>query len=77
MKNSKAVRVVLGMVHHLSPFFLPVLLVQVLVQTAVPYIDIVYSSRIIDSLLGKRPFDEIFHLVLWMIVLNCLFNLVY
>lgn len=76
MKNSKAVRIVLGMVNHLSPFFLPVLVIQVLVQTAVPYIDIVYSSRIIDSLLGKKSFDEIFHLVFWMIVLNCLFNLV-
>ncbi len=75
MKNRKAIGMVIKMVHQLSPSFLPILIVQKLIQTSVPYVDIVFGSRIIDLMLQRQPFELVIENVLWMISLNCILNL--
>lgn len=74
MKNRKAIQLVVKMVHRLSPSFLPLLVIQKLIQTSVPYIDIFFGSRIIDLMLQRQSFEKIFENVLWMISLNCILN---
>lgn len=65
---------VLKMVHHLCPEFLPLLVLQKLILTLVPYVNIVFSSVIIDAMLEDQGFDDVFQYVLWMISLNCILN---
>ncbi len=76
MKNRKAVGLVIKMVHQLSPSFLPILIVQKLIQTSVPYVDIVFGSRIIDRMLQKQSLGVVLTDVLWMISLNCILNII-
>lgn len=75
MKSRKAIRVVIGMVRRLCPEFLPLLTIQKMINTSIPYINIVFSSRIIDAMLQKQEFEIIFREVLWMISLNCILNI--
>ncbi len=75
MKNRKAVHLVLKTVHRLCPSFLPLLVLMKLSGAAIPYVNIVGSSIIIDALLQKKQFDEIFQYALWMIGLNFILNM--
>lgn len=76
MKNKKAIGLVLKMVHRLCPEFLPLLVLQKLILTSVPYVNIVFSSVIIDAMLEGQGFDDVFRHVLWMISLNCILSVV-
>lgn len=75
MKSRKAIRLVLKMVHRLCPSFLPLLVTMKMLQAAVPYVNIVGSSVLIDSVLQKKAFEEVFRYALWMIGLNFLLNI--
>lgn len=75
MKSRKAVCLVLRMVHRLYPVFLPLLVVMQLADAAIPYVNIVGSSIIIDALIGKKGFEEVFRYALWMISLNFILNM--
>lgn len=75
MKNRRAVYLVLKMVHRLCPSFLPLLILMKLMNAAVPYVNIVGSSILIDALLQRRGFDEIFRYALWMMGLNFFLNM--
>ncbi|MCI9419224.1 MAG: ABC transporter ATP-binding protein [Eubacterium sp.] len=75
MKNKKAVRLVLKIVHRLCPSFLPLLVLMKLAGAAIPYVNIVGSSIIIDALFQKKEFDQIFQYALWMIGLNFVLNM--
>lgn len=76
MKNRKAIGAVLKLVYRLCPEYLPVLVIQKLVLTSVPYVNIVFSSMIIDAMLGGQDFDVVFRYVIWMISLNCSLNVI-
>lgn len=75
MKNRKAICLVLKIVHRLCPSFLPLLILMKLSGAAIPYVNIIGSSVIIDALLQKKGFEEIFHCALWMIGLNFTLNM--
>lgn len=75
MKNRNAVRLVLKIVHRLCPSFLPLLVLMKLAGTAIPYVNIVGSSMIIDALLQRKEFDQIFQYALWMVGLNFVLNM--
>ena len=70
MKNRRAIQLVLKLVHRLCPSFLPLLISMKLMQAAIPYVNIVGSSVLIDAMLRKRGFEEIFPFVLWILGLN-------
>lgn len=76
MKDKKAVGMVLKMIHRLCPEYLPMLVVQKLILTSVPYVNIIFSSVIINAMLEGKVFDDVFQYVLWMISLNCILNMV-
>ena len=76
MKNLKTIRIVIGMVHRLCPSFLPILISQKLILTAIPYVNLVFSSRIIDDMLAHKSYEEIFPNVLWLLSLNCALNII-
>ena len=75
MKNRKAIQLVLKIVHRLCPSFLPLLVLMKLAGAAIPYVNIVGSSIIIDALFQKKEFDQIFQYALWMIGLNFVLNM--
>ncbi|MCI8307398.1 MAG: ABC transporter ATP-binding protein [Lachnospiraceae bacterium] len=75
MKNRKAVHLVLKIVHRLCPSFLPLLVTMKLSGAAIPYVNIVGSSIVIDKLLQQKGFEDIFRCALWMIVLNFTLNM--
>lgn len=75
MKKRKAIRLVLKLVHRLSPSFMPLLIIMKLSNTAIPYVNIVGSSIIIDALLQKKSFEEVFQYALWMTGLNFVLNM--
>ena len=75
MKNRKAVRLVLKIVHRLCPSFLPLLVLMKLTGAAIPYVNIVGSSMIIDALFQKMEFHQIFQYALWMMGLNFVLNM--
>lgn len=75
MKNKSAIMRVLKIVHRICPSFLPLLTVMKILQAALPYVNIVGSSIIIDAIIGKKGFDEIFRYVLWMVSLNAILNI--
>lgn len=75
MKNRKAIYLVLKIVHRLCPSFFPLLIIMKLSNAAVPYVNIVGSSIIIDALLQKKAFEEVFQYALWMIGLNFVLNM--
>lgn len=75
MKNRTAVHLVLKIVHRLCPSFLPLLVTMKLSGAAIPYVNIVGSSIVIDKLLQQKDFEEIFRCALWMIVLNFTLNM--
>ena len=70
MKNRRAIQLVLKLVHRLCPSFLPLLISMKLMQAAIPYVNIVGGSVLIDAMLRKRGFEEIFPFVLWILGLN-------
>lgn len=74
MKNRKAIQLVLKMVHRLCPSFLPLLVIMKMLHAAIPYVNIVGSSVLIDSVLQKKAFEEVFRYALWMIGLNFALN---
>ena len=57
MTNRKAVHLVLKIVHKLCPSFLPLLILMKISSAAVPYVNIVGSSIIIDALFQKKGFE--------------------
>lgn len=75
MKNRKAVHLVLKIVHKLCPSFLPLLILMKISGAAVPYVNIVGSSIIIDALFQKKGFEQIFQYALWMMGLNFALNM--
>lgn len=75
MKKSRVIWVVLGMVKRLSPGLLSMLMAEKLMLTAIPYVNILFSSRIIDAMLERQPFETIFQDVLWMVFLNFILNI--
>ena len=75
MKNRKAIHLVLKIVNRLCPSFLPLLVIMKLSGAAIPYVNIVGSSMIIDALLQRKTFEEIFYYALWMMVLNFILNM--
>lgn len=77
MKNRKTVRLVLKLVNRLCPGIIPLLIIMKLSNVAIPYVNIVGSSIIIDALLQRKSFDEVFRYALWMIGLNFVLNMVY
>lgn len=76
MKNRRAVCIVLKLVHRLSPGLLPLLIITKLSNVAVPYVNIVGSSMIIDALIQRKPFEEVFRYALWMLGANFVLNMV-
>lgn len=70
MTNRKAVHLVLKIVHKLCPSFLPLLILMKISSAAVPYVNIVGSSIIIDALFQKKGFEQIFQYALWMMALS-------
>lgn len=70
MTNRKAVHLVLKIVHKLCPSFLPLLILMKISSAAVPYVNIVGSSIIIDALFQKKGFEQIFQYALWMMGLS-------
>ncbi len=75
MTNRKAVHLVLKIVHKLCPSFLPLLILMKISSAAVPYVNIVGSSIIIDALFQKKGFEQIFQYALWMMGLNFALNM--
>lgn len=75
MKSRKAIWLVLKLAGILCPSFLPLLAIRKLLGTAVPYVNIVGSSILIDAMLQKQSFRDVFMVALWMIALNFILNI--
>lgn len=54
------------MINKLCPAYIPIALIRVILNTAAPFIQIYLSARIIDQLVAKKSFWEVFESVLWM-----------
>lgn len=70
MKSRKAIWLVLKLAGTLCPSFLPLLVIRRLLQTTAPYVNIVGGSILLDALLQKQSFQDIFSVALWMAALN-------
>lgn len=75
MKSRKAIMLVLKIVNRLCPSFLPLLIIMKLLQTAIPYVNIVGGSILIDAVLSNKEFEVAFQYAFWMISLNFAVNL--
>lgn len=79
MKNEKinTVKKVLKLTHALQKGHITLILIQRLINAAVPFVSIIFSSIIIDQLIMHAPFEEIMKNALILIIYGCANGLLY
>ena len=79
MKSDKlfTIKKVLKLTHALQPGHILLIIVQRLLNAAAPFISVIYSSIILDQLLSHASYESIMKNALVMIILLCLFPLIY
>lgn len=70
MKKEKTIKKVLYMIHKLCPSLIPLIVVSQIINTAIPFISIIFSSIIIDGLVTGASYEYIFRYALWLILGN-------
>lgn len=69
-KSRETIRKVIRLVHRLCPSFLPLMIVSQMLCSAIPFVNIIFSSMIIDELVAESGYEEIFSYALWLVILN-------
>lgn len=77
-KNSviKNIFKVMKMVHKMLPSYIPIITLQTLITAALPFINILYGSKIIDGFMTKANKDTLISYVLTMVLLNLILGLI-
>lgn len=66
----KDVKYILIMVHSISKSYFPISILFNLLQTTLPFVNIVFSAKIIDLIIVKASADTILYVVYWLLGLN-------
>jgi ATP-binding cassette subfamily B protein len=61
---------ILGMIAGITKAYLPLMIIKNLLQTSLPFVNIIFSSMILDHIIEKISMDLILSQVYWMIGLN-------
>ncbi|GKX67946.1 ABC transporter ATP-binding protein [Inconstantimicrobium mannanitabidum] len=81
MKNShfkafaKDCKSILSMVSGISKSFIVLIFVQNIIKATIPYINIIFSSLILDNILSNRNKEIILNYVYWMVGINLVFGI--
>lgn len=70
MKKRKIIRQVISCVYHLSPSYLLVIIVTNMLVAVTPFVNIIFSSRILDELVQKRPAEEIMRTAVSFLIIS-------
>lgn len=70
MKKREAVRATIRLVQKVSPSLLPLMCISQMISSAIPFINIIYSSLIIDGLVAGNGYEKIFTYAIWMVLLS-------
>lgn len=76
-KRGEDIREVIHLVHKLCPSFLPFMITSQMISSAIPFVNIIFSSLIIDELVSGSGYERIFSYALWMVILNGVLVLVH
>lgn len=77
MKNRRTVFVVLRFIHRIYPSLLPLIIISQMINSAIFFVNIIFSSRILDGLAAGGGYETIFTLALWMVCVNAGLTLLY
>ena len=69
-KSREDIRKIFRLVHGPCPSFLPLMIVSQMLCSAIPFVNIIFSSMIIDELVAGSGYEEIFSYALWLVILN-------
>ncbi len=70
MKKKDTFRAVLQLIHKVSPGLLPLMMVSRMISSAIPFVNIIFSSLIVDALVSGKSLEIIYPYVLWMVFLS-------
>ena len=70
MKKNHIVFVVLRFIHRVYPSLLPLIVISQMINSAIFFINIIFSSRILDELIAGAGYEKVFSHVLWMVLLD-------
>lgn len=70
MKKKEAMLKIIRLIHKIYPALLPLIIVSELINAAIPFVNIILGSVIIDALVGGSSYEEIYAYAIWMVGMN-------
>lgn len=70
MKKKETMLKIIRLIHKIYPTLLPLIVISELIDAAIPFINIIFGSVIIDALVSGSSYEEIYLYAVWMIGLN-------
>lgn len=77
MKKKEAMLKIIRLIHKIYPALLPLIIVSELINAAIPFVNIILGSVIIDALVGGSRYEEIYAYAIWMVGMNAVLVLLY
>lgn len=70
MKKKEAMLKIIRLIHKIYPALLPLIVVSELINAAIPFVNIIFGSVIIDALVSGISYEEIYRYAIWMVGMN-------
>lgn len=70
MKKKEAMLKIIRLIHKIYPVLLPLIIVSELINAAIPFVNIIFGSVIIDALVSGSSYEEIYAYAIWMVGIN-------
>lgn len=77
MKKKEAMLKIIRLIHKIYPALLPLIIVSELINAAIPFVNVILGSVIIDALVGGSSYEEIYAYAIWMVGMNAVLVLLY
>lgn len=77
MKKKEAILKLIRFIHKIHPTLLPLIVISELINAAIPFVNIIFGSLIIDSLVSGNNYEETYVYVMWLVGLNAVLILLF